>query len=157
MQHYKNFLLFSLIFLAGLLAACERKPCCQKSNPIPKELWNKDSTFVYECNVADSSKYYNFYINIRNTTDYAYQNLWLFFTSQLPDSTVFTDTLNCILFDAYGRWTGKGSGRIKENQLTFKSKVRFPQTGDYTFTIQQAMRDDNLTGITDIGITLQHE
>lgn len=153
----KNFMLVSFLIFALFFVACTHKTYYQKLNPIRNEIWNKDTLFVYEFNVEDSSKYYNFYINVRNTTDYAYQNLYLFFTSQFPDSTIFTDTLNCILFDPYGRWTGKGSGRIKENRFIFKSKVRFPQTGNYIFTAQQAMRDENLTGITDFGITLQYE
>jgi gliding motility-associated lipoprotein GldH len=116
-----------------------------------------DSTFVYQFTIHDSLQFYNFYIDVRNTTDYPYQNLYLFFTTQFPDSTVYVDTLNCILCDAYGRWTGKGSGQIRENRFVLKSKVRFPQKGDYTFSAQQAMREIDLKGITDFGITLQYE
>ena len=121
------------------------------------ETWNLDTAFVYEVDILDAAQYYNFFIDVRNTTAYPYQNLYLFFTTQFPDGDVFTDTLNCILSDAYGRWKGKGSGRIKENRFVFKSKVRFPQTGTYIFSAQQAMRDDDLKGITSFGITLQHE
>jgi gliding motility-associated lipoprotein GldH len=70
---------------------------------------------------------------------------------------MFTDTLNCILSDAFGRWTGKGSGKIKENRFVLKSKVRFPQTGIYIFSAQQAMTDEDLKGIANFGITLQNE
>jgi gliding motility-associated lipoprotein GldH len=94
---------------------------------------------------------------VRNTTYYPYQNLYLFFTTQFPDGNVFTDTLNCILSDAHGRWTGKGSGKIKENRFVLKSKVRFPQTGTYIFIAQQAMTDSILTGISNFGITLLYE
>jgi gliding motility-associated lipoprotein GldH len=116
-----------------------------------------DSTLVYQFTITDSLQYYKFYIDVRNTTAYPYQNLYLFFTTQFPDSTIFTDTLNCILSDAYGRWTGKGSGRIKENRFVLKPKVRFQQKGNYIFTAQQAMRDNDLNGIIDFGITLQYE
>jgi len=116
-----------------------------------------DSAFVYQFTITDSLQYYKFYIDVRNTTVYPYQNLYLFFTTQFPDSTVYTDTLNCLLSDAYGRWTGKGSGRIKDNRFLFKPKVRFQQKGNYIFTVQQAMREDNLKGITDFGITLLYE
>jgi gliding motility-associated lipoprotein GldH len=124
---------------------------------LPNEIWNIDNILVYELNISDSLQYYNFFIDVRNTTHYADQNLWIFFTTQFPDSTVFTDTLNCIISDAFGRWTGKGSGRIKDNRFLFKSKVRFPQTGTYIFSAQHAMRTDDLKGITDFGLTLQYE
>jgi len=124
---------------------------------LPNEIWNMDTTFVYKFTIADAAQYYNFYIDVRNTTDYPYQNLYLFFTTQFPDSTIFTDTLNCILSDAHGHWKGKGSGKIRENRFVLKSKVRFPQTGTYIFTAQQAMRDEDLKGIANFGITLQNE
>jgi gliding motility-associated lipoprotein GldH len=116
-----------------------------------------DSAFVYQFTITDSFQYYKFYINVRNSTAYPYQNLYLFFSTQFPDSTVSIDTLNCLLSDAYGRWTGKGSGRIKDNRFLLKPKVRFQQKGNYVFTVQQAMRDNNLKGITDFGITLLYE
>jgi gliding motility-associated lipoprotein GldH len=102
-------------------------------------------------------QYYRFFIDVRNSTDYQNQNLFLFFTTHFPDSTVFTDTLESILSDPHGRWTGRGSGRIKENRFIFKPKVRFPQKGTYTFVVQHAMRTVDLIGITDLGITLQYE
>jgi len=116
-----------------------------------------DNTLVYEFTITDSLQYYNFYIDVRNTADYPYQNLCLFFTTQFPDSTVFTDTLTYPICDAHGRWFGKGSGRIRENRIALWKKVRFQQKGDYIFSAQQAMRDTVLRGIANFGITLQYE
>jgi gliding motility-associated lipoprotein GldH len=153
----KKNLFFLFIILTVTAISCHRSPFYQKNDSMPNETWNIDSTLVYEFTILDSLQYYNFYIDVRNTTSYPYQNLYLFFTTQFPDSTMFTDTLNCILSDAFGRWTGKGTGKLKENRFVLKSKVRFPQTGTYIFTAQQAMREDNLTGITNFGITLLYE
>jgi len=150
-----HLMLFTILLC--LFVSCNHKTFYQKTDTLPNEIWNSDTVLVYEFTISDSLQYYNFYIDVRNTTVYPYQNLYLFFTTQFPDNTMFTDTLNCILSDAYGRWTGKGSGRIKENRFVLKSKVRFPQTGTYVFLAQQAMRDDDLKGIANFGITLQHE
>jgi gliding motility-associated lipoprotein GldH len=154
--NYKNFLFVSIILIAGLVVACKPKIFYQETDQLSNGIWNVDTTLVYEFKISDSLQYYNFYIDVRNTPDYPYQNLYLFFTTQCPDSTQFTDTLNCILCDAYGRWKGKGSGRIKANNFLLKSKVRFPQKGTYIFSAQQAMRDENLNGIINFGITLQY-
>jgi len=146
-----------IVILLCFFSSCDHKIFYQKTDSLPNETWNLDTTFVYEFTILDVAQYYNFYIDVRNTTAYPYQNLYLFFTTQFPDGAVFTDTLNCILSDAYGRWKGKGSGRIKENRFVLKSTVRFPQTGTYIFSAQQAMRDDDLKGIASFGITLQYE
>jgi gliding motility-associated lipoprotein GldH len=153
----KNRILVLLLTAISVAFSCTHNTFYQKSDSMPNEIWHKDSALVYRITISDSSQFYNFYFDIRNTVSYPYQNLFIFFTSQFPDSTMFTDTLNCNLFDAYGRWTGSGSGRIKENRFTFKSKVCFPQTGDYIFTSQHAMRDTHLIGISNFGITLQYE
>lgn len=143
--------------MACITLSCNQKIFYHKSDILPNETWNMKQTLVYQFTILDSLQYYQFFVDIRNNTNYPYQNLYLFFTTQFPDSTMFTDTLNCILCDAYGRWRGKGSGRIKENRFTYQPKVRFPQKGVYSFFVQQAMRDIDLMGITDFGITLQHE
>jgi len=153
----KNKFIFAFIIGIILLVSCKRNTFYQKNYNIANETWNIDSILNYQFTIADSLQYYKFYIDVRNTTSYPYQNLYLFFTTQFPDSTVFTDTLNCILSDAFGRWTGRGSGKIKDNRFVLKSKVRFPQTGTYFFTAQHAMREDNVKGITNFGITLLYE
>ena len=154
---FRNFCFFSLLLLVCALFSCNHNTFYHKTDVFPNETWNANTTLNYEFSILDSLQFYNIYVDVRNNTDYPYQNLYLFFTTQFPDNSRFTDTLNCILCDAYGRWTGKGSGRIKENRFTLKSKVRFQQKGDYIFSVQQAMREDDLKGITDFGITLQNE
>ena len=154
---FKNYFFLSLIFFGGVVVSCNHNTFYHKTVTLPNETWNMDSTLSYQFTIEDSLQFYSFYIDIRNTTDYPYQNLYLFFTTQFPDGTVFVDTLNCILSDAYGRWKGTGSGRIKDKRFVLKSKVRFPQKGNYVFSAQQAMRETDLQGITDFGITLQYE
>jgi len=145
------------IFFACLSISCNHKTFYQKADRIPNETWNMDSTLIYQFTIDDSLQYYKFFIDVRNNTQYPYQNLSLFFSIQYPDKDIFTDTLTCILSDPYGRWTGKGSGRIKENRFIYKSQVRFMQKGVYTFKVQQAMRDVDLIGITNFGITFNYE
>jgi gliding motility-associated lipoprotein GldH len=153
----RNCAFFFLILFAVIPVSCKHKTFYQKIDRFPSEVWNIDTLLVYEFTIVDSLQYYNFYVDVRNSIAYPYQNLFLFFKTQFPDSTVYTDTLNCILCDAYGRWKGKGSGRIKENRVILKSKVRFPQKGTYIFSAQQAMREIDLNGIVNFGITLQYE
>ena len=153
---FRNYFFLFLMLFACIVVSCRHHTFYQKMDTISNETWNMNDTLFYELSISDSMQFYNFYIDIRNTTNYPYQNLYLFFTTQFPDSTVFTDTLNCILCDAYGHWTGKGTGIFK-NHFIFKPQVRFPQKGKYVFKIQQAMRDVDLYGITNFGITLQYE
>ncbi len=95
-------------------------------------------------------------ISLRNTTDFETQNFYVFMKTTFPDGHSDQDTLGFILCDQFGQWTGKGQGRIKDNKFLFQPKVRFPQTGKYTFTVTQAMRTDKVKGISDFGSILEN-
>ncbi len=56
--------------------------------------------------------------------------------------------------DDAGKWFGKGWGTLKDNSIQVNQGLRFPLSGEYEFLIQQAMREDTLSGISNIGITL---
>lgn len=139
-----------------LFASCKQDVFYQKMDSIEKEVWDVDHKLTYEFEIKDSSAYYDIYINVRNTTDYPYQNLYVFLTNQFPSGVQMVDTLGCILCDPFGNWYGNGNGRIKENKFLLKKQVRFQQKGKYLFTVQQGMRDDHLKGISDFGITFEH-
>lgn len=54
-----------------------------------------------------------------------------------------------------GEPQGKGMGDIYDNQILSLSSVKFPQKGEYIFSIQQYMRQDPLPDIMSIGIRVE--
>jgi gliding motility-associated lipoprotein GldH len=114
-----------------------------------------DSVLVYDVAVEDSLSLNKLFINIRNNTDYPYSNLYLFVTTEFPNGHITRDTIECILADKDGRWLGSGSGRIKDNKIMLQQGLRFPLTGTYTIHLEQAMRNESLKGIEDIGFSIE--
>ncbi len=150
-----KFFLYAFSFLL-LLASCQNNVFYEKIDTIPNETWNIDSTYSYTFEITDSLKYYNFLVNVRNTIDYPYQKFYVFMTTEFPSGMTSMDTLGCIMCDIYGNWTGKGSGKMRDNQFVFRKKVRFQQKGEYTLSVQQGMRDDDIKGIANFGISLNY-
>lgn len=148
----KKFLLIP--FLAFLLSACGPHRLYEDIVSVNPDGWNMDSTITFTVNITDSTKYYDFFFFVRNTTDYATQNFYVFFKTKFPNGYVSQDTLGFVLCDKYGQWTGKGHGYLKEKQYLYMPKIRFAHCGTYVFTAQQAMRDENLVGISDFGMAL---
>jgi gliding motility-associated lipoprotein GldH len=105
--------------------------------------------------IKDTLTFNNIYINVRNTTDYSNCNLFLFITATAPSGATKIDTVECYLADDQGKWLGRGFGYIRDNRIPYKRNVRFPQMGNYKFEIKQAMRTDDLKGITSIGIRIE--
>ena len=83
-------------------------------------------------------------------------NLWLFITTETPNGQLHADTIECILADKSGRWYGNSSaGNIRDHRIMFKRNFRFSKYGDYKLKVDQAMREKQIEGITDIGIRIE--
>lgn len=149
----KTIALFSSLIL--LFTSCNSDVFFSEIKPVPKERWKTSEPLTFTIDIEDSTCFYNMFINVRNTTDFETQNFYVFMRTKYPDGHSEQDTLGFILCDKFGKWTGKGQGRIKDNKFLFQPKVRFPFCGKYTFTVIQGMRTDAVKGISDFGITLE--
>lgn len=141
------------LLLMMLMASCTEGVLFDQTAQIGGH-WYKDNPRVFEVTVPDTLTGYNFYLNVRNSTDYQYSNLYLFLQTRFPNGHITRDTLQLILANNAGKWLGKGWGSVKENQILLKRNLRFPLTGKYKFKIWQGMRADTLKGIADIGLRI---
>jgi gliding motility-associated lipoprotein GldH len=146
---------FFLLIPAFMLFSCDSSRIYDKSKDIENEKWSKDEPVKFDVQIDDTVSYNNVYINLRNTGDYNFSNIYLFLSTIYPDQKISIDTIECILADDKGKWLGSGLGDIKDNQMLLKKGVRFHQTGIYTFEFEQAMRIDELEGIKSIGIRIE--
>lgn len=147
-------LVISAIALA-LFTACSDSYVYNGYVTLPQEQWHADSIASFQIPVSDTMTYYNLYVNVRNTTDYPFQNLYLFIDIVAPNGAIARDTFECFLADDHGNWLGKGRGKFRDNRFPFLQNVRFGAQGDYTVTLQQAMRVDQLKGISEVGFRVE--
>ncbi len=153
----RSFVNIAFYISLGLLlfSSCDSNRVFEKNIAIDNGIWNADSIIKFNMEIEDTLQPYNFYINIRNSTDYRYSNLYLFIDTYFPDDTHARDTLEFLLADSEGKWFGKGFGKIKESKVLLRKGVHFPMSGHYVFTLQQAMREENLEGIEDVGMRIE--
>ncbi|QKG78869.1 gliding motility lipoprotein GldH [Tenuifilum thalassicum] len=153
MESVKHFL-FVTIFSVSLLS-CSDNYVYNGYITLPNESWHVDSIAQFNVPVSDTLTYYNLFINIRNTTDYPYQNLYLFIDVKAPNGSAIRDTFECFLSDEHGNWYGKGSGSLRDNRFLYRKNVRFGTSGEYKVYLQQAMRVDELKGISEVGFRVE--
>lgn len=153
-----------LIFLVAIfIAACNGNRVYEKNIDIPDYMWHKDSSVYFKVDIQDTLSLHNFYINIRHTGAYQFSNLYLFVNTTFPSGKRFRDTVECLLADEKGRWMGDGLGDIWDNQVLFKKDVQFPETGEYIFEYEQAMRSGRETSIEllpfvmDVGLKIEKQ
>jgi len=151
----KTTVLVFALMLSLLLTSCGKKYLYDDVHTLPADGWNKNQKERFIFNVPDTTCTFLFYLDLRNEIDYRYSNLYVFMETQFPNGNITRDTLECILAEPSGKWTGRGYGRLKENMILLNPTIKFPLKGSYTIDIEQAMRDEILEGITDVGIRIE--
>ena len=142
-----------VVLLAAIAIACDPAPMYEAYAPVSENGWHKDSMVTFEVEIEDTLSNYQVVWHLRNNDDYEYSNIFLFRSVSSDRGAEFGDTAEFVLADVYGKWLGKGVGELKTNTWPYKQGIlRFNRSGNYTFTLQQAMRTDYLKGVEDVGL-----
>jgi gliding motility-associated lipoprotein GldH len=147
--------LAALVSLACCIFSCANDRLFDNVQKISHSGWDKSDAKKFTISISDTAAAYDILLHLRNKTTYSSSNLWLFVNTTAPNGNHITDTLEFTLADPSGKWLGKGLGSINSMLIPFKMNIRFPFRGIYTFEFRQAMREDVLEGITDIGLRVQ--
>jgi gliding motility-associated lipoprotein GldH len=148
----KKWVFFSMWLV---LSSCGGNDVFYQYETVPANGWHQDTAIHFNVNITDTLSHYNVYVNVRNRGEYPHQNLWLFIEQQSPDSTLFVDSINFYLADQRGKWLGSGVGSVYEMPVLYRQNIQFPDSGNYSFSFRQGMRDSVLTGLNDLGLRIE--
>jgi gliding motility-associated lipoprotein GldH len=148
----------SLLLLLAVfsLHSCDQNRYFEQNMKLDHAKWAARDQKTFSLDISDTTSLFNFYLNIRNTNDYPFANIYVFINTKFPDAEVARDTIELQLADIHGKWLGTGSGKYRYNNFILRKGMRFVQTGTYEFSIEQGMRKDTLSGISDVGIRLEY-
>lgn len=145
-----------ILLIVTILSSCVNKNVIfDESVVISNAAWNNQDFPYFDVNVEDTTSAYNFYLNIRHLENYRYSNFYMFLHTTFPDGNQTHDTIELVLSYPDGRWIGKGSGSMRDNNILLNNNLHFPAKGNYRFEIEQAMRESVLEGITDVGLRFE--
>ena len=144
-----------LFFLVVGFVSCQNENKKEVYHSFNNNTWNTDSTVSFKLDNVDTTSSHDLYLMVRHTTNFKFQNLFLFtnFENQ-------KDTLEVVLSEKSGKWLGKGFGETKELKIKIKKNIKFKQNQEQIFFVEQAMRYEdlekiiNLTEIVAVGIGL---
>ncbi len=153
-----------LLLLFVVISSCDSNQVFDEYKSVPNQ-WNKDNIISFNFIPPDSTNAYNLYVNLRNTNDYKFSNLFLIVEMNYPNGKTIKDTLEYEMAEPNGQFLGTGFTDVKENKLWYKGYKKpfiFDEFGEYKINIQHAMRSngevdgvENLEGITDIGFRVE--
>lgn len=144
-----------LLIMTGISSCVDNSIIFDESVIISNSSWNQDEMPYFDVNVEDTTSNYAFYLNIRHLENYRYSNFYMFLHTTFPNGGQTHDTIECFLAYPDGRWIGDGSGSMRTSKILLNNNLQFPLKGTYHFEIEQAMRDDVLDGITDVGLRFE--
>lgn len=140
-----------IFIVCCLFLSCSNDSIYDQYQTIGQTSWEKNKEYYFTFMVDDISVPYDVALSVRNNNRYPYQNLWIFCNEEQPIGPLKKDTIECLLADEYGKWFGHGISLFQSSYI-IHSHYLFPHTGQYTISIQQGMRDENLRGIQEIGL-----
>lgn len=144
------------VFLVAIfLISCGNEVFVDNDVNYEDSSWDAKDKYVLSFEQTDTVSNYNFFITLRNTEDYPYRNIYVFLTTVFPDGKSHRDTIDCPLANYQGKWLGKGFGGVYDNRIIYLHKSRFPLPGEYKIVMEQAMRIEELSGITNVGIRIE--
>lgn len=153
-----------MLCLVIVISSCDDKRIYD-SYQSTSNSWHKDSIVQFKFVPPDTVSAYNLFVNLRNTHEYPFNNLYLITTLTFPNGKTLKDTLEYKMAAPSGELLGTGFSDIKENKLWYKGHEQefvFDEDGEYTLAIRHAMRSNGavngvirLEGVTDVGFRIE--
>jgi gliding motility-associated lipoprotein GldH len=148
----KQLLFFSII--AVCFSACDTIDIYEQTKPFPSHAWSNKEKLTFNFTITDTTSLYNIFAVIRHEDAYHFNNIWLNVTTITPDKKVTDQKVNLLLGNNNG-WLGNSMDDIIEHRVLL---TKFPvklKRGEYTFSIQQIMREDPLQNMLNAGIRVE--
>lgn len=156
--HIKIRNLVSVIGLACflfVLPGCNLSKVYDKSEDIPKYIWNQDFKPSFTVTMEDTAYLYNIYVNVRHTKFYPFSNLWIMIHTTFPDGRSFDKRVELPLADKEGKWYGDCLGDICDLRIPIQNKAFFEMPGAHQFEFEQIMRQENLPFVMSMGLRIE--
>ena len=134
--------------------SCTSIDLYEKSVAIPGHAWNSSFKPTFNFTIKDTTVPYRFFLVLRHTEKYNFSNIYISLYVKPPHTdSIQKIQLSLNLANNEG-WLGSGMDDIYEHRIPLGD----PQTlkaGEYSFTIEQIMREDPLKNVLDVGLRLE--
>src|SRR5688572_11474505 len=147
------------ILFTGILS-CRQIDLYEKSVSIPGHAWKSGFKPAFTFTIKDTVPAYRLYVILRHNDRYNYNNIYINLITQQPgEDSTRKARYGLELANADG-WLASGMDDIYEHRIALTpltGKFYFRKAGDYTFTIEQIMREDPLKHVLNVGLRIEKE
>lgn len=148
-----------LVPCALCLSSCTSIDLYEKYVSIPGHSWKNSYKPSFTFSIKDTSSPYQLFFIIRHTDKYSFNNIYIDLTTQQPgQDTTQKGRYDLRLATDNEGWLGSGMDDIYEHRIPLtpsSGDFYFKKPGDYTFTVQQIMREDPLENVLNVGLRVE--
>ena len=155
--HLKKFLLYSAViaFCSGLLHSCTTVDLYEKTASIPRHAWKSNFRPSFDFTIKDTSSLYTVFLVLRHNEKYNFSNIYLNLYIKGPgQDSAQKIQRDLVLATNEKGWLGSGMDDIYEHRIPL-TDAQTLKAGNYTFTLEQIMREDPLQNVLNAGIRLE--
>ncbi len=146
-----------LLFVA--LLSCHSIDLYEKTAVIPGHSWKSSFKPAFTFTIRDTSSPYRLYFIIRHNDRYSFNNIYINLQAKAPGA----DSAQTVQYDIRlatneKGWLGSGMDDIYEHRILLTpagQEFFFKKPGEYTFTIEQIMREDPLNHVLNTGLRIE--
>lgn len=149
----KAFLISS--FLSLILLACGPKYVINKTYYIADNEWTYADSLRFEFEIKDTLKLYDLIIELKHSTDFAYQNLYTQIHTTFPDGMHLNKPVSLEIANPAGEWQGKCNSKSCRIEIPIQQGAYFNQIGVYRIVLEQYMRENPVKGVQSVALKVQ--
>ena len=148
--------LFTLLTLSLMLFSCQPEGRVFSEN---KELsaqlqWLKEDVIQFDVPIDDISSSYDMNLNFRYATGYQFDVVKVRVTETSPSGKEVVEEFDLKIRDKNGDYIGEPALDIWDSEHLIKEKVKFNESGTYTYKIEHTMPQDQLHFAMELGLTI---
>ena len=150
-----------LVVVFSMLLSCNTIDLYERSVSIPNHEWKNSYRPSFTFSISDTSSSYRLYLVLRHNEKYNYNNIFINLYAKQPGmDTVQKARYDLLLATNDEGWLGSGMDDIYEHRIALTptgETFKFRKPGDYTFSVEQIMREDPLKHVFNVGIRVEKE
>ncbi len=158
MNRIKKLLSF-LVSCTLCLVSCSTIDLYEKSVAIPGHSWKSDFKPSFTFTIKDTTSAYQIFLILRHNDKYNYNNIYITLKTKQPDlDTIQSSRFDLLLANNENGWLASGMDDIYEHRISLTpadENFYFRKKGDYTFTVEQIMREDPLNNMLNVGLRIE--
>lgn len=143
-----------LVTVGFALSGCQEAPMYEKVYSFEASTWSQKVKPSFTVDIQDINREYDFILTLRTTTDYEFNNLWIFLNTVTPSGSRGREPFEIKISNPDGSWAGKKTGTVVEFPLNFKRR-KMPEKGKYTFEIEQGITSSTISEVLDVGLRVE--